>query len=257
MKSNLYLIGSVHKDHEGSEKLERVLDFIKPATILVEAHPHRLEFYKNAVKKFDLDTIIKKTDLTLTQNQRNVLEQITQQEICAHGYGYEYFTAEEYSKKNSIPLICMDCAVFETPEELDLANSLFGLESCFQPHLRENLLEMLDKGIENYRQEKKEFIEEIYRVYSSRRADPQKEVAKLLLHGKEKEAALLQKICDPQRNSYMAEIIKNEYLPSQPKTIALCGLAHLSALEEQLFDLEPHAIPLHYLWKGLQKEEKK
>ena len=46
MNSNLYIVGTIHTDLLGPQRLEKFLESVQPAHVLAEAHENRLKLYE-------------------------------------------------------------------------------------------------------------------------------------------------------------------------------------------------------------------
>ena len=111
MEPKLFLIGVVHRDPGGQNRLAEFLERLQPRVITVEISPYALAFRKNNLSLLqntffeNLSLIARRKGSTIDRLLKN--ENIA--EIREHfEFPFEYRAAREYAKANGILLIPAD-----------------------------------------------------------------------------------------------------------------------------------------------------
>ncbi len=247
---NLYLVGVVHCDLDGEERLKKILNELRPSIIALEFHKERETFLsKQSPEEIEreINAIIDKYKLNLTPRQKETF--IESERILNNVMGYEIRVSRDYKKRNpdsrleyiDIPLnqeFIKGCT-----EALEIEFKQLVVEN---PKQLETWLKLLDGGIEKY---KKEYliksIQQLYQDY--------KEMGELFetedLTFEEIEdmtpqaIQALKQIYNPRRNEAMAARIRELY-DGNSRLVAIVGLYHLVGLEKRLKDLKPKVITL-------------
>ena len=252
---NLYLIGTVHHDLDGKERLDTLLNRLSPSIVALEFHKDRESFcdVSNILeyeKKSEM--IINESGLNFNTEQKKTLFESGRR--INNVVGYEYLSSKNYVDNNpDVMLEYIDISIYANGKEqfekgyIEAASSnIKNLKN--QPELLKTILDRLDSGIDNYirclREDVKqnyqnaETISEIYKVMCNPLT------LKMAKDSMPAEAILaLEQIYNPVRDVQMAQRVRELY-DGVNRLVVIVGLGHLEGLKNRLARLKPHVLTL-------------
>lgn len=254
---NLYLIGTVHIDLEGSRRLEGLLKNISPNIVALEFSKDREKSMKSnrtpKEEERETDKMLDEVGLKLTAKQRKTISEIG--EISKSLIGFELRTCRDYVQENpKIRLEYIDVSLFNNGEQEFVNGYVTAMKRAIEqatqiPELKEAYLEMLSKGKNAYLQVLKQNSERIYKnakimgQLAESMRDP--ETLEMLKEQLPKNAVqALTQILNPERDEFMANRVNELYNNDSDKVAAVVGLAHVPGLKSRLLNLDPTIMTL-------------
>ena len=126
--TELILIGLSHSDPKGKQRLEKLLDYVKPKILTIEASEERLDFSRQV-----------KSDLSLHLEKKDLDPSLIEKWVSVVAFtDYEWETCNEYAACNKIPLYSIDLPQIKD-EEKNLA--LISLNSVKAADITNGILE--------------------------------------------------------------------------------------------------------------------
>jgi len=114
MQSYLFLIGTVHHDPRGYEKLYALLSALKPDLITLELSPYGRGFrtkHRNKLSR-KLLSVYKKARAIVSQHdvssERGLPPSPVQALLCTINYPFEFLAARDYAHACRVPFYCID-----------------------------------------------------------------------------------------------------------------------------------------------------
>lgn len=256
---NLYLIGTVHIDIDGSERLGGLLTQISPDMIALEFHKDRealVQERKNIDSKEEerqTDEILTEVGLSLTSEQRRVI--LDGGRDMNSVIGYELNVSKAYTDANpKSKLEYIDISVFENGVQEFKDGCIGGMKRMFaiiaqEPEMRESFLEMLSKGKDGFLQQIRDNVEMIYKnarmveELAEFLRDPENvEIMREQMSPKEFE--VMNQTYNPDRDEAMAGRVRELYDGRNQRVAAVTGLLHVHGLKSRILDLEPTVMTL-------------
>src|SRR3989344_5371547 len=119
MNSNLYIVGTIHTDLLGPQRLEKFLESVQPAHVLAEAHENRLKLYEEELKKDRetkvytmIDRIYHDYGILMKDEQMENLQLIYNRFL--ESYNFEYSASKKYTEENKVNFTLMDLPVINS-----------------------------------------------------------------------------------------------------------------------------------------------
>mgnify|MGYP001567126181 CR=1 FL=1 len=256
MATNLYLIGTVHTDLDGKERLDALLGRLAPAIVALEFHKDRenLESLRKSPEEEqkEFDEMIEESGLSLNPRQRAALLESGYR--ISDASGYEYKSSRDYTQRNpGSRLEYIDISVFANGKEEFAKGYSDAGKANFKhiaqtPELAKPLLETLDRGIDAYLENFRRGIQQIYRnaeeiaLLFEILQDP-KEFERMKQEMPPHVVQALEQIYNPRRDEAMGARVRELY-DGKSRLVAIVGLGHLEALNLKVRDLEPRVMTL-------------
>ncbi|MBS3093021.1 hypothetical protein J4456_00385 [Candidatus Pacearchaeota archaeon] len=262
MNSNLYIVGTIHTDLLGPQRLEKFLESVQPAHVLAEAHENRLKLYEEELKKDRetkvytiIDRIYHDYGILMKDEQMENLQLIYNRFL--ESYNFEYSASKKYTEENKVNFTLMDLPVINSIHDGNFMNELLLSENSEKNDKKaiKTVLDVLGKNPELFVQYINQETQERYetsitecskinsRINLLRKI--RKWVPRFFLADWADKIDVILNICDPRRDQYMAQCIRTVFEAEKPKTVAVCGLYHMYRLEDLLQDLHPTTTPLN------------
>jgi len=255
---NLYLIGTIHTDLGGPERLEGLLNQISPEIVALEFSEDRMERMEG-IKNMSLeegekeiDDLIMEIGLSVTSKQKKAMLDV--RKITHSVYSYEFYTSKSYTDKNpNSKLEYIDLPLLDKVQKFYsgyIKEQKRELKSIAQdPKLKKAYLETLNNGGIDLLYKSQEAVEALYR-----NNEINEEVEKVLRDPKAlkietkqlspKEVEALKEILHPERDDAMANRIRELYDSGNKRVVGVVGLLHLSGLKSRISDLDPTIMTL-------------
>ena len=253
---NLYLVGTVHYDLDGRERLDTLLDRLSPSVVALEFNKDREDL--GALRKSpeeeqrEINAMIDESGLNLNQKQRATL--IESGHRIKDVMGYEFKSSVDYTRRNlASRLEYIDISIFANGKEEFIKDYVEAMKGAFkqiagEPELVKPLLERLDGGIDVYLKHVRGDVQQIYQNVEAMAElfemirDPETfEMMKGVMPPQAVQA--LEQIYNPRRDGAMAGRVRELY-DGNSGLVAVVGLGHLTGLKTKLKDLRPKAITL-------------
>ena len=252
----LYVVGTIHTDIDGKERLDHILGRISPGIIALEMHKDR-ESNKPKRKSFaaycaETDKAIATTGLRLTDQQKKTLMEGSYR--ATQSYGYELACSRSYVKKHpSTSLEYIDLSVYENGKakfEADFEKSCKETLELIadDPEIASIFLKLFDNGTAAFIERSRKDIQAIYENAPSLSLsgvdlrDP-KIIEELRSEMSPEMLAIFDQSWNPRRDDAMAGHITKLYR-GKNKIVSVVGLAHLDGLQSRLADLKPTVLTL-------------
>jgi len=253
---NLYLVGTVHIDLDGRERLDTLLEKLSPSDVALEFHKDRegmqlLGKSSEEVQK-ELNELIDESGLELNPRQRATL--LESGPRISNVMGYEFKSSRDYTQRNPASrLEYIDLSVFTNGKEEFAKGYLEAMKEMFnqlagEPELSQPLLKRLDCGIDTYLEHLREEIQLAYQNVEAigelfeMMKDPEAfEMMKEIMPPQAVQA--LEQTYNPKRDEAMGTKIRGLY-DGNSRLVAVVGLGHLAGLKTILEDLEPRVMTL-------------
>jgi hypothetical protein len=234
MQAHLVLIGTVHHDPRGHEKLSALLASLKPDLITVELSPYGRGFRTKNQKRLSrrVLSLYKRTGGVNPQLEINCehaqLPSAIQSLVYSLNYPFEFLAARDYARACKVPFYCIDLSSVSRKKMLMLKQETLNIKNISA------LLKLPDKNLQ-------ESVDMCYKK-AQRRWDADSSVQK---------AAGTQHPVDSKREQHMSRRIKN-LLKRHPgkKLVHIGGWEHFTVngdcttMYELLRDCEPERILL-------------
>src|SRR3989344_462073 len=220
----LHIVGTVHLDLKGKDRLDSVIAGFNPQTIALEMTKSR-EMLPRMVKE-NISSFVEGLKPS-TSEEREILT-VLGHYLTDEVIGYELKACNDYkNKKPEVELSYVDLDIVNPSDYINLV--LRNLKQFFP---------MLTPGgdMKKHKKTLRLFSETLYflqEIGAKKKLEDQS-----LIHLSEEERQTLKRIYSDQRNEVMAEKIRERY-HSGNQLLAVVGLGHLSALESKLTDLNP------------------
>ena len=254
---NLYIVGTIHVDLDGRERLDTLLDGLSPGIIALEMSKDRdnLDRYRKSPEEEEkeINSMIDKSGLNLNPKQRATL--IESEHRINSIIGYELKSPKNYINRNKDSrLEYIDISVFTNGREEfgkgcvevveDMLKQLAG-----EPELAKLLLERLDKGIDAYVEYLREDVQQAYQNAEAiaesfeRIIDDSKIFEEMTEDLPPRAVQTLKQIYNPARDEAMSKRVRELY-NGKDKLVTIVGLGHLYKLKQKVEDLEPVVMTL-------------
>lgn len=238
----LYLVGTVHQDPDGANRLSSILRNVKPQKIGVELSEDTLRKLKTERKTLEqtleeakniLEDIHQKQGLVYTPKQREI-----HFKIIEFGYGkdgFEFWASQSYQERNA--------GITLKPLESEHLRDL--TVTALSEKINENLLSilfnpeyliLLEGGFEVSLQAVRKGVQEFYSLYPLLRDEM---AAGMLSEQEVIEFLGLKEIMNTARDDYMAHEIAQLHQNVPGDTVAIVGMSHLFFLEPRLKEFSP------------------
>ncbi|MBR9705778.1 hypothetical protein GOV14_01965 [Candidatus Pacearchaeota archaeon] len=262
---NLYLVGTVHTDLDGEDRLDTLLNKISPSIIALEFHKER-EFTRSTGKspeqeeeeKKEFDLIFNGFGLEFNPRQRETF--IEAGNLTSGVMGYEFISSKNYVENNpGTRLEYVDLSIYQNGKKEFQQGYVEALKASFKemakrPELIDPFLESLDKGIEVHKNNMKEqtFVEyeevDIMAELYDMMQDP-KAVEEMKQSMPPEAVQSVMQMCNPERDEVMGQRIRRLYDGfngdgKNEKLIAIVGVGHLEGLRRKFRDLNPRILTL-------------
>lgn len=256
---NLYLIGTVHIDLKGPQRLEGLLKLIGPDTVALEFHKdreHLIEKRKKVnpeVEDRETDDVLREVGLPLTPKQRKTMFE-GGREITSV-MGYEFTVCRDYTRANpKSKLKYIDISIFENGVKEFKEGYIAAMKGMLaaiaqEPKLREPFLKTLSKGKKAFLQQSMEGVETLYK-----NAEIMGELVGFLRDPETFEAMkeqipqnaiqALEQIYNPRRDAAMANRINKLYNGGSRRLVAVTGIIHIPGLKSRTLELDPTIMTL-------------
>jgi len=253
---NLYLVGTVHIDLDGRERLDTLLDRLSPSVVALEFHKDRENL--SALRKSpeeelkEIDTIIDESGLNLNPRQRATL--IESGHRINNVIGYEFKSSRDYVAKNKdLRLEYIDISVFANGKEEFAKGYVEAMKETFkqivrEPELVKPMLERLDSGIDVYLKHLRGSVQQMYQnaeamaeLFEMSRDQETLEMMKEIMPPQAIQA--LEQVYNPARDKAMINRVRELYY-RKSRLVAVVGLGHLQELKRKVKDLEPKVMTL-------------
>ncbi|HIH12063.1 TPA: hypothetical protein HA241_07785 [Candidatus Woesearchaeota archaeon] len=250
--TNLYLVGTVHTDPDGIERLDSLLNELAPKRIFVEISEDRAR----KIISNPLEDQMKKHEevieswsqqgFVLTPEQRAKLLNLIRFKNGSHGF--EVRSPSEYKKRN----IFTDVYYVDIADEEIVKGVNEALDRSQEPtpEVRQKVLRGLQSPIENHMADLRRLVDFQYKeahclasYFDGMSHDPEffeRELAELSPQARES----LRRVFDPKRNDHIADGIRKYHINDEI-SIAVMGAAHLGMVGYLLSDLRPDYILLN------------
>ncbi|MEK6825932.1 MAG: TraB/GumN family protein [Nanoarchaeota archaeon] len=257
---NLCLVGTVHNDLDGKERLDTLLDRLSPSIVALEYHEDRecsKALQKSSQEEHEeFSALIQKSGLSLNQGQMETLTVCWRKAMDV--MGYELRSSRDYVSRNgNRRLEYIDLSLYKDGQEKFTQGYAEALKLAFnqitrEPELVSSILERLDRGIDIYLNYLRGEVQQRYQNVEL--IDIQMEELSIMMeqpHNLEmmQEAVssqairALQQFCNPAREEAMSNRIRELYTRKN-KLVAVVGLGHLHRLKRKVEDLEPRVMTL-------------
>lgn len=249
-RGNLYLVGTVHIDLDGKERLDTLLDRLSPSVVALEFHKDRenmrsLRKSPEEVQK-KIAALIDESGLNLNPVQKATLIESG----CRYNdvIGYEFKSSRDYTQRNpDSRLEYIDCSVFANGEEELLMKNMFK-QIVEEPETAKLFLERLNGGIDAYLENLRTHVHQIYQSaeeiaeFMEMIRDPEtfermKEVMP------PQAVQVLEQVFNPQRDEAMSNRVRELY-DGKSRLVAIVDLEHLLGLKTRVEDLKPIVMTL-------------
>ena len=226
----LHLIGTVHVDPMGTERLDRVLADFSPDVIALEMAKSRDRTDSDAVRNRRVEDLVSSLDL-YSEEERAIIKRFCTY-VSDDVWGYELKSSKEYVQKN--PKTKLEYIDLDTVNPDDLFLLLVSAFKQFLPKKAEN--------VESLISDLKLMVAVSY--FQNDIGRPQTELKDIDIKGmSEKDVQTLAAIYSPKRDDFMAENIRRLY--TENRVIAIVGVEHLNGLKRRLEDLCPTVLALN------------
>ena len=253
---NLYLVGTVHIDLDGKERLDTLLDRLSPSVVALEFHKDREDMQSlrksPEEEQRQINEMIDDSGLDLNPRQRATL--IESGHRINDVMGYEFKSSRDYAQRNPASrLEYIDISLFANGKEEFAKGYVEAMKGAFKqivkvPELAKPLLERLDCGIETYLGHLRGDVQQIYQnaeamaeLFEMIRDPEAFEMMKGVMPPQAVQA--LEQVYNPQRDEAMAGRVRGLY-SGNGKLVAVVGLGHIAGLKTKLEDLEPRVMTL-------------
>ena len=253
-QKNFYLVGTVHRDPDGPQRLESLLEKVRPENIAIEtseeranqSSSHSLSEREQEEKcKKDLQEMSTKFNLTPEQVQT-----VTSIFKFYAVYGYEIRVPKQYAAQQAgVTVHYIDTAV-EHKIHLEYTSLLDQISKVkYDAISAERFKKTLDRGADWWLQKLRTKSNELYQAPREgkeafhRKVRAPKFLRKLKKIWPEAHRVFVNNL-GAERDTVMAKNIRELYREDK-RMVAICGMGHLYALEELLSDLHPYILPLN------------
>jgi len=253
---NLYLVGTLHNDLNGKERLDTLLDRLAPFVIALEFHKDREELGSSQKsqeeEQRELTTLLDESGLNLNPGQRATLIESGQRVSSA--MGYEFKSSRAYTTRNANSrLEYIDISLFANGREefsKGLIESMSGVfkQIAADPKLAKQVLERLNGGVDAHLQYLRGDTQQIYQnaeaiaeLFEMIRDPENFEMMKKTMSPQAIQA--LEQVYNPARDEAMKNRVRELY-DGKNRLVAIVGLAHLQGLKTKLKDLKPRVMTL-------------
>ncbi len=262
--NELYLIGTVHIDIDGAERLKKLLEFLNPESIAVEMHEQGAGIIEEKdAKRNEIKSDSKKREQLLSMAQKEgynieTAEAFLSQDI---GMGYEYLVPKLYCKPKGIPLYLVDEPGRTTKTLMDDSTASLQSKEVYTGN------EHIEAALRMSLQDLRLFINESYShksmddFYHSILKDIEQEYAEKEKGDQTKEPLKLLDIMNIMKKDHTDHLVKsNEYVEkhlrelckNHEKLVYIGGSQHLfwtypfgeKNLYERMSDLQPVRLRL-------------
>jgi len=256
---NLYLIGTNHIDLDGPKRLEGLLRQISPDVVALEFHKDN-EAMMEQIKSVDpeeeekkIEELFTEAGLSVTPKQKKTMLEGTM--AIRDVTGYEVTTSKAYTDANpNSRWEYIDISFFDKGIQEFRGGCTEAMKSTFaakvqEPEFREQLLETLSKGKDNYLQKIRARIEMTYK-----NAIMMEELAKPLRDPETFEAMkeqmppqaveAMKQLFHPKRDEAMASRIRELYGDGNQIVAVITGMLHIPGLKSRILDLDPTTMTL-------------
>jgi pheromone shutdown protein TraB len=254
--SNLYVVGTVHTDLDGRERLGTLFDKLSPSIVALEFHKERenIRLQRKSIEEMEkeMERALDDSKLDLSSEQRAVL--MESGNLMNKTMGYEFKASKDYTENNpNSRLEYIDSSIFKNGPEKFLEGYNEMMVKTFQQiaensMIKEMLLESLDRGLHNYvedlrtgTQQTYQSVEEMAEFIEMLRSPEALEEARRTMPPQAVQA--LEQMINPERDKAMGTKVRELY-DGTGKVVAVVGMAHLHGLESEIRDLNPRIITL-------------
>lgn len=274
---NLYIVGTIHNDFKGPQRLESLLQRLKPEIVAVESSKKMARKYPRQLSQ----RVLKAMALGRAREagKRFGLTPAQQRTYAAFSYtlasvkNYELYISRGYTARSCRRRIGYIDEYMEQHSHADeafrkirqISHEIDRNHMKQSPALAEEFKELLSKGIRTIRQARQRRTDGSYWQYkilkkkiSDASAWYQRERERFTDPDNREKEAVLQMldlayahIAGKERERQMAARVHELYTKDSrlqdgnAKMLVVCGIGHLYSLEELLSDLKPRALPLN------------
>lgn len=253
--NNLYLVGTVHVDVDGSERLNYILNKLAPSIVALEFHKEREKPETARQSPEEVKRVVNAAldDLAINLNPVQRATVIEAQQRIRETCGFEFKSSKAYVAKNKKSrLEYIDISIFPNgTDEFDqfrYDSMSVSFKKIFQtPEFAKPILASLDGGIDAFLRFYRSNISQIYQNSEIVARFIEMFVAENLEQVKDmmppQIARAFQQIYYPERDKAMAHRIRELY-DCKNELVAVVGLAHLPGLKKNVEDLKPRVMTL-------------
>lgn len=246
---NITIIGTVHIDLDGQERLEKLLEQLKPDVVAVEISEKRVDKLRAFRKNYEEEAqeqidFIRNLNLGFTEQHLAVLKEVSEQD--AKIGGFEYFAPEAYASKHPDTKIILIDTVFQDIEKEILLKVLEeNLKRVMSvPSSRKKFLNQLELGANYLIDKRRKDVKNWYQA-SGLASLTYDMLLKQNHHSFSAQGKLNKRIYNPERDPVMEEHVRKAYSQNPESSIAtVVGEAHLYPFSRRLKDLNPEIMTL-------------
>ena len=254
----LYLIGTIHQDLHGPERLEYILEKVSPQIIALEFSEDRAAQSSQRFSKKKVKSQIKKEVMQL--NDKWDLSSAEQRTLTQIGVarlsiiGYEFFCTHQYVRAHQeTELKYIDLSMESPIAQITQSYQLLYQELLEVPNYISRFKRIVRAGAAKLLKEEEANLENEYNTFK-RRKETLRERINRECPGIDENNPLIQKypqllklvneVTSIKREQWMAQKIRDAYCPTK-KIVAICGVGHLYLLAHLLSDLHPYTLHLN------------
>src|SRR3989344_4978837 len=253
-KNGLYIVGTVHFDLDGPNRLYTLLERLSPSVIALEFNKDR----ENSTLSDDVRQKQKRSmeeavsGLGLNSTQKVTL--LESGRIISEAMTFELNSSRRYVEKNKkTRLEYIDLSVFANGEKefIDGYLESFKLEMkkiASDSDSSKMVGEKLDAGLDSYLNGIRENVQQIYEmagvlgeIFDEVREPETLELIKSSMPNESFKA--IEQMFNPERDNFMGDRIRDLY-NGKNRLVAVVGLGHLSRIKRRIDDLKPRIMTL-------------
>ncbi len=246
---NITIIGTVHVDLDGQERLENLLEQLKPDVVAVEISEKRVDklraFRKNYKKEAQEQIdFIRNLNLGFTEQHLAVLKEVSEQD--AKIGGFEYFAPEAYASKHlDTKIILIDTVIQDIEKEMLLKVLEETLKEVMSvPSSRKKFLNQLELGTDHVLEQRRKKTKKWYQA-SGLASLIYDMMLKQHHYSFSAQGKFKKIIYNPERDPVMEGHVRQAYSQNPESNIAIVvGGVHLYPFSRRLKDLNPEIMTL-------------
>lgn len=243
---NLYLVGTVHIDLDGRERLDTLLDRLSPSIVALEFHKDRKDIpplrKSPEEEQKEINDMLDESRLDLNSKQRATL--IESGHRINDIMGYEFKSSRDYTQGNPASrLEYIDISLYDGKRDEFIKNYLEAMQAEFNKlaelsnRKTRPWLCALERGIDYY----ENFVRQGIQMTYERGASSFEYLGEVNITSEQQKT--LDKIDSEKRNEAMAGKVRELY-DENSGLVAVVGLNHLAKLKTKLEDLGPRVMTL-------------
>lgn len=222
--SNLQIIGTIHLDPKGEEKLDSFIQGYRPHAIGLEMNVNRESI--GSILRGRFNELIGRLG-PKTEEERRAITEFSKYAMDIAGF--ELRSTQKYGNTAKVPLGYIDSDIVNPNDYVNFI--IRNIRSLFP-------VDLSGKSVEDLKDVLKFAVGAGYFVHEIGWSG-EKDLSEI----GEEDAKVLRSIYSDERNDFMASSIRGIY-DRYDKVLAVVGLGHLRDLEKRLVDLSPTCLSL-------------